>query len=93
MDIEDEIAELDSQNGKRMADLMAGKFGVGVQLQHGTFEFLKITVYLEHLLRERLAEANLDYAHKVSDALDKLETQAREAAILHGTGVIGNGHG
>lgn len=87
-----EIANLEKENGERLNALIAGKAGVPVQLQPGTFELLQITTYLEHLLRVcdhegtdfTLMEAKLDFCQKASSAIDKFEQQARKAALTNG---------
>jgi hypothetical protein len=87
-DIGTEIATLDEENGKRFADLAAGRYGPPVQLQPGTFELLKLTVYveriLEHLGSDLLDQAKLDFANHVSEALDKLEEASRRAKFTQG---------
>jgi hypothetical protein len=83
---ENELADLDRSNGQRIQALMGGKFGVQIQFPPGMWENMRLAVFLEHLLMQvgALAEAKLDFAHRVAEILGAAEDNAKKAALTAG---------
>lgn len=82
---DDEIDALDRENEQRMIALFVGKWGAKVAMPPGTFEFVRVTTYLEALFSEdALRKVKTVVAQKTAEMLDALEGNVREAAIRSG---------
>lgn len=90
MDDTEQIKALEDENNRRIADLISGATGgLQVQFPPGTLDMMKMTTYLEVILGERIWMAREMHAERLSEQLDEIEIRAREAKIVHGTGVLG----
>ncbi len=88
---QEKIDRLDESNTARLQDLLNGRSGLPVQFPPGTFEIMRLIVFMEALLErfDALPEAKLLFGEKLSEELGRIETESRQAKIT--AGIHGNG--
>ena len=76
-----ELMELDAANEALQRQFMAQ----GVMFPPGTFENMKLAVYLEHLLGpDETLRAKVAYARQAKAALENMDRAVREARLRQG---------
>lgn len=82
---EAELAELEANNEKRSIALVKGELGMQVGVPPGTFELLRVTIYLEALMTPGKRHiAKVKVATQVAEVLTNMERSVREAVIANG---------